>query len=252
MSRFHFDPPLVSRNGKTLKVLGIARISGGPGQSEKSNEDQGALYNEWLTEHTDVPFNMKIIAGTGSGELLDREEVEQARIELETGQYDVVIAEDLGRIMRRMHAYLFCEAAEDVGTRVIAINDNVDTAKPDWRLNAFFASMRHELYNADTAKRIRRTQRNRFMNGGMVKVPIFCIHKPPGCKLDTELQKIAELEPVVLAMFDQLEQGWSFSRVTSGAFRSTKNRGLSQCDPAGTNRGQRCLHRLTASKMRMQ
>lgn len=174
MSRKHFDPPLVSRSGSRLKVLGIARISGGPGQTEKSNEDQEALYREWLAEHSDIPFDLTMIAGKGSGEWLDREEVERARAELETGQYDLVIAADLGRILRRMHAYLFCEGAEDVGTRVIALNDGVDTAKDGWRLSAFFASMRHELYNVDTAKRIRRTQRNRFSNGGMVKVPLFC------------------------------------------------------------------------------
>src|SRR5436190_12690399 len=73
--------------------------------------------------------------------------------------------------------------------------------------------MRHELYNADTAKRIRRTQRNRFSTGGMVKVPLFCYLKPVGCKSDADLVKNAELEPVVLGIFERLEQGWSFSRL---------------------------------------
>src|SRR5687768_12080697 len=108
MSRNRLNPPLVARNGCKLKVLGIARIRGGPGQTEKSDEDQGALYREYLEANCDIPLELKLIAGTGSGERLDREELEQAQAELETGQYDLVIAEDLGRIMRRMHALLFC------------------------------------------------------------------------------------------------------------------------------------------------
>ena len=41
----------------------------------------------------------------------------------------------------------------------------VDTGNDGWRLSAFFAAMRHEMHNADTGKRIRRTQRNRFTQG---------------------------------------------------------------------------------------
>jgi DNA invertase Pin-like site-specific DNA recombinase len=213
MSKIALNLSLVARDGTALRVLGIARISGGPGQTEKSNEDQEALYAEWIRNRTDLPFTLTVIAGEGSGEWLDREEIEQARKQLETGQYDLVIAEDLGRIMRRMHAFLFCEFCEDIGTRLVAINDNVDTADAHWRLNAFFATLRHELYNADTAKRIRRTQRNRFQNGGMVKIPIFCYLKPEVCNSDADLKKISEMEPVVLGIFERLESGWSYSRV---------------------------------------
>lgn len=213
MKSSFFDPPLVPRDGNTLKVLGIARISGGPGQTELSNDDQGALHRVWLDQNCSVPYELTLIAGTGSGECVDREEAHRAQRELESGKYDLVISEDLGRIFRRVHAYMFCETAEDVGTRVIAINDHVDTGKSDWRLNAFFASMRHELYNADTAKRIRRTQRNRFQSGGMIKVPLFCYIKPPGCKSDADLLKNLDMEPVVHGIFDRLEEGWTFARV---------------------------------------
>ncbi|SRR6266511_2004179 len=103
------------------------------------------------------PFALTMIAGRGSGECLDRQEALQASAEVQTGTYDLVIAEDLGRIFRRIHAQLFCELCEDVGTRLVAINHHVDTERDDWRMHAFFATMRHEMYNADTAKRIRRT-----------------------------------------------------------------------------------------------
>jgi hypothetical protein len=48
---------------------------------------------------------------------------------------------------------------------------------------------RHEMYNADTAKRIRRSLRNRFQMGGVIQSVIFGYIKPPGVKTDAELQK---------------------------------------------------------------
>jgi len=43
-------PPLTPRNGATLKVLGIARIST-EHQDVLSLADQEALYRRWLAEH---------------------------------------------------------------------------------------------------------------------------------------------------------------------------------------------------------
>src|SRR4029079_11244546 len=100
-------------------------------------------------------------------------------------------------------AFLFCEAAEDIGTRLIAINDHIDTGRDDWRLHAFFASMRHEMYNADTAKRIRRTQRSRIMNGGMVRSLPFCYSKPEKCKSDSEVEKSPEWDWAVLGIIER-------------------------------------------------
>jgi hypothetical protein len=43
--------PLTARNGHTLKILGIARISTDH-QDALSLDDQLALYRRWLAEHT--------------------------------------------------------------------------------------------------------------------------------------------------------------------------------------------------------
>ena len=48
--RYQLNPPLSPRNGRTLKVLGVARISG-PNQDEQSLEDQEALHRRWTREH---------------------------------------------------------------------------------------------------------------------------------------------------------------------------------------------------------
>src|SRR5262249_27496914 len=107
-----FQPPLTPRNGHTLMVLGIARIST-EHQDALSLDDQEALYRQWLAQHTGLPFTLTRISGRGSGECLDRQEALRATAAVETGTYDLVIAEDLGRIFRRIHAQLFCELCED-------------------------------------------------------------------------------------------------------------------------------------------
>src|SRR5262249_50171629 len=112
-----------------------------------------------------------------------------------------------------MQAFIFCEQCEDVGTRLVAVNDHVDTGRDDWRLHAFFATMRHEMYNADTAKRIRRSLRNRFQQGGVVQTVVYGYVKPPGAKTDADLRKDPDAEPVFAELFRQLEDGASYSEV---------------------------------------
>ena len=67
------QPSLTARNGHTLEVLGIARIST-EHQDALSLEDQEALYRGWLAQHTELPSELKMIAGRGSGEWLGRVE----------------------------------------------------------------------------------------------------------------------------------------------------------------------------------
>jgi len=59
-----------------------------------------------------------------------------------------------------------------------------------------FAAMRHEAYNKDTAKRIRRTLRNRFNQGGVIQTHIYGYIKPSGIQHDSELQKDPAAEPI--------------------------------------------------------
>jgi DNA invertase Pin-like site-specific DNA recombinase len=206
------QPPISARNGRTVMVLGIARIST-VHQNLLSLEDQEALYRRWLDQRLRQPYNLRMIAGRGSGENLDREEARLARAEVETARYDLVIAEDLGRIFRRVHAQLFCELCEDYDTRLIAINDQVDTAQENWRVLAGFANMRHEMYNADTAKRIRRSHRARFMQGGIVQFCVYGYLKPDGIKSDADLRKDPAAEEVYAEIFRLLENGAAYSEV---------------------------------------
>jgi site-specific DNA recombinase len=212
MSRSHLNPPLAARNGRQLRVVVVARISTDK-QDEKSLADQEALVREWLADHYEGRFGVKVLATQGSGERLDRKELRRLRDFISSRKIDLVISEDLGRIARRLQASEFCELCEDHGVRLIALNDNIDTAHEEWRLSSFFASFRHEQYNRDTAKRIRRSLRNRFTQGGVVQTVIFAYSKAVGCERDDQLTKIPEMEPVVEEIFRRLEDDQSYSEV---------------------------------------
>ena len=211
MPRFHLEPPLSPRNGSVLRVLGITRIST-LNQDPKSLDDPQALLRQWVQARFAGPIEWKFIAGQGSGECVDRKEVIEATNEVESGRYNLVIMEDLARHMRRTHAVLFCEQCEDTETRLIAINDNIDTCK-DWRLHAFFAAMKHEQSNKDTSERIKRTLRNRFNQGEVIPCPIFGYIKPPDTQREEHLQKDPAAEPIYAEWFRRLDEGATFAEI---------------------------------------
>lgn len=212
MAHSFLNPPLRPRNGHCLKVIIVARIST-IHQDEKSLDDQVALLRRWLAQHYQGPVKTKVLAARGSGERLDRKELHKFRRLIKSNRVDLVIAEDLGRLTRRVQAFEFCELCQDFDARLIALNDNVDTGRDDWHLHSFFATMRHESYNRDTAKRIRRTLRNRFMQGGVVMTLTYGYIKPPGAKTDADIQKLPGCDAIVEDIFTRLEADWSFSEV---------------------------------------
>ena len=210
MSNSHQDTG--PKNGQFYNVLGVCRIST-VHQDGRSLDDQASLYREWMTERYGDGFRMSLIQGTGSGEDLTRPELLELWERLEKGDIDVVITEDLGRIARRLEASLFCEVAEDTATRVVAINDHVDTADANWRMSSLFASLRHETYNRDTSSRIRRTLRNRFMQGDVVQSFPYGYLKPHPNASDGECSKLPEAEGIYNEVFQRLEEGQSFAQV---------------------------------------
>jgi DNA invertase Pin-like site-specific DNA recombinase len=183
-------PPLrPPKNGHMLEILTVCRVSNPqPGkQDERSLGDQEASYHEWLKRNVGRPYDMTVIAGSGSGELLDRDDYQRLIDPVATRRYDLVLCEDLGRIVRRIHAHLVCEHCEDHNTRLYAKNDRVDTALPNWREASILAAFHHERSNRDTSERIKRTHRNRFTNGGCLPHGLYGWIKPPGAKIDTEM-----------------------------------------------------------------
>jgi hypothetical protein len=109
------------------------------------------------------------VAGSGSGEFLDREEFLRLGDLVATGKYDLVLTEDLGRIVRRIYAHIFAEHCVDHATRLISKNDHVDTMVEGWEDRSIFSAWHHERSNRDTSDRIKRAHRGRFLNGGALR-----------------------------------------------------------------------------------
>ncbi len=200
------------RRGGELLVLIIARISTDH-QDARSLDDQSALCRRYVRGRYPGPARFDVIQGRGSGETIDRKDLADAEAAVESGRYDLVIVEDLGRVCRRTRAIDFCELCEDADTRLIAINDSIDTARDDWRLNAFFASFKHESGNKDTSRRIRRSLRNRFDQGGVIQTFQYGYVKGPGSASDDDVAKDPAAEFIYDQWFGRLEAGASYAEV---------------------------------------
>ena len=64
-------------------------------------------------------------------------------------KYDLVLTEDLGRIVRRVQAHLVCELCEAFQTRLISMmTDQVDTGQPGGVMSSIFAAVREAKVKA--------------------------------------------------------------------------------------------------------
>ena len=210
------DPPPVLRNGHSLQVVSVRRVSDpGPDKQDiRSLDDQGNLHDSWLKDHLECPYEVRALAGSGSGEYLERAEYLELIELVESDQYDLVLTEDLGRICRRIHAHLFCELCVDHHTRLISINDHVDTAEEGWQDRSIFSAWHHERTNRDTSGRIKRTHRSRFMQGGTASLPIFGYRKKPGAKSDDDWERVPEAEVIYKEWFNRLDNGALYAEVS--------------------------------------
>jgi hypothetical protein len=101
-----YPPFKKPKDGNNYEFLGVARVSD-PREGKqdiKSLDEQEALYRDIIKRNVgDMLFTLTMIAGDGSGELLTRDDYAKLIHLIETGRYDGVFSEDLGRIVRRMH-----------------------------------------------------------------------------------------------------------------------------------------------------
>jgi site-specific DNA recombinase len=110
----------------------VARTSGCPRQKEASLDDQIDHAKEVVAEYYAGPVELRIIATKNKGENLMRPELAVIEQQLRTRELDLLICEDLGRLVREAEAVRVCGIAVDHGTRVLAPNDCSDTDDPDW------------------------------------------------------------------------------------------------------------------------
>jgi site-specific DNA recombinase len=125
-----------------------------------------------------------------------------------------VITEDLGRILRRLQAHMFCEACVDNDVRLIALNDHVDTAVDGWQDRSIFSAWHHERSNRDTSERIKRAHAAGFERGGCLPPHlIFGYVKPPGAKFDSECSKDPSAEAIYKEWFERLDRGQAHAEI---------------------------------------
>ena len=185
------------RNGHTLVVAIVARITGGPRQKDVSLEDQEDHAKETIAEIYDGPVEYKVIATKGKGERLDRPELKQIEAILRTREVDILVAEDIGRLVRGTDAKRLCGVAVDHGTRVIAPNDCVDTSEESWEEDVISACRDHVGHQSHTSKRIKHKLMKRFeRSGGATAREPFGFIKPEGAKTYDDWYKDPAAIPV--------------------------------------------------------
>jgi site-specific DNA recombinase len=181
------DQELQPRNRHTLVVGIVARISGCQNQKEVSLDDQVDHGKEIVAELYSGPVEYRIVATKGKGERLDRPELADIEAMLRTGAPDLLIMEDIGRLVRGAEAHRLCGIAVDHGARVLSPNDGVDTDEDTWEEDVLDACKEHVGHNAHTSKRLKQKLMNRFKKfGGATAREIPGYIKPPKQKTDDE------------------------------------------------------------------
>ena len=171
------------RNGHTLVVTIVARISGCQNQKELSLDDQVDHAKEVVAELYEGPVDYRVIATKGKGERLDRPELLQIEEEFRSREVDLCLMEDVGRMVRGADAVRLWGIGVDHGTRCIAPNDCCDSAEETWEEDLLSACRDHVGHNAHTSKRLKQKLMNRFKKfGGATAREPYGFIKPVGVK----------------------------------------------------------------------
>lgn len=206
---------MVPKNGQFFRIILVCRVSDPrPGKQDiRSVDDQEAMLRTKICLYIgDQRFEVIVISGSGGGENLNRPEFKKLERLVETGDYDLVLAEDLSRILRRVLVVYFGELCVDTDTRLVALGDNVDTYEEGWLDMAIMCGWQHEKANRTTRKRIDRSN-NRFKEGGWAAFNTAGVIKPPDAKSDLDWYKDPEWEPIYAEWFRRLDEGQSYTEI---------------------------------------
>ena len=214
MSLFSDQTSLAPRNGQILIVGIVARISGCQNQKELSLEDQADHCKEFVEMLYDGPVEYHVIATKGKGEQLNRPEIAQVEQLLRRRKLDLLVVEELSRLIRGGEATRLCGLAVDNNTRVLAPNDSIDTNDPNWEASAMKAATHGVEHNILTSLRIKHKMMNRFVKqGGNPAVAIFGYTMPPVGKTYGEMQKLESAVPIYKDWFRLLHNTRNCSAV---------------------------------------
>lgn len=156
-----------------LGVVVLGRLSqpkDTPEETQKTIDSSFAYAQEYVERNYDGEVKFKFLGEQISGMVVDRQTIREAFDLMATGEWDVLIAEDLSRIYRNPRfQYDFVQDCVDAGIRLICIADSLDTADDSWETMLGTAALRHGLFVPDTRRRIKRSAKFAFGKGGMVQ-----------------------------------------------------------------------------------
>lgn len=203
------------KNGHTAIVLNPARISGCENQKDESLEDQQEHAEEVAEEHVEgFEIEYRVIATKGKGEDLERPELAEIEAQLRTGEIDLLILEDIGRLVRGTEASRLIGVAVDHGTRVVSPNDGIDTADDSWEEDVISACRDHVGHNVHTSKRIKKKTMLRFKRKGQsTPLPVAGIIKPEDSKSYFDWSWDEASKPIILQGASDLRRHLNCSAV---------------------------------------
>jgi DNA invertase Pin-like site-specific DNA recombinase len=195
--------PIRVVRGIAFRVLIYARYSTEE-QNPSSIDDQVAYCKQFLASEGVLDAAFEYLSDAEmSGELVSRPGIDKVRAGICARRWNLILVEDSGRLYRHETACgELIETAVDNGIRVIAINDNVDTAEEEWSDPLHDAMRHHARSNSYTAKRIKRSHDGLWRTGaaiGMLK---------PGYKRKPS-HPATQHEPEQGPFFDELDPVWS-------------------------------------------
>lgn len=209
-----YERRMKARNGHTYHIGIVARISGCQRQKELSLEDQVDHAKEEVKYLIEPGFAVvyHIIATKGKGERLDRPELQEVDALLRSRVLDLLIAEDLGRLVRGTMASELCGIAVDAGVRVVAPNDCIDTWDSSWEEDVIAACRDHVGHNVHTSKRLKQKMKNRFVKmGASTARPIYGYIVPPDSKTYDEWKKDPNATLIYLELFRRYKEMPNYS-----------------------------------------
>lgn len=203
------------KNGSTLVVLTVARISGCASQKEASLDDQQEHAREIVAEVYDgEQVDYRQIATKGKGEDLSRPELAEVLRQIRTGEIDLLVIEDIGRLVRGTEASRIIGIAVDAGTRVISPNDCIDTNDASWEEDVISACRDHVGHNAQTSKRLKKKMTLRFLRKGeSTPCPIAGYTKPENAKSYFDWHVDDVVKDVVLEAAERLRKHLNCSAI---------------------------------------
>jgi len=165
--------PIVAKNvDGVARIISVGRLSKPKDSEAATQQSLDAIRREnerLLKSFHSGPTAIRYLAEQISGMVAERATMTELWELVASGEWDVIIAEDLSRVFRNPVFQLkFLQDCVDAGIRAICFADNIDTADEGWETAALIAAVRHGLAIPDTRRRIKRTATDSFKRGGMV------------------------------------------------------------------------------------